>query len=758
MIEYFEICLRKLKHILSPTAWTIKFLKLSTSKEFTHRPGLILIQIDGVSRTHFHRALDGGYLPFIKSLLRQEELHEWPFYSGLPSSTPSVQGELFYGVKQGVSAFKFKDHETGRIFTMYNPGSAAKLEERLKEEGEPLLKGGSSYGNIFAGGAEESHFCVATGWETLKHLANPFRVLVISIFHLVTVLRIFFFSCLEIVFALANFIRGFLNGYSLWGVVRLHLNRILFAVFLREYITERVRMDIIRGLPIIHLNYLAYDEQAHLRGPDSGWAYLSLKAVDRCVRKIWNEAHHSMVRDYDVWIYSDHGQELVTPYSIKEGRSIQKAVEEVYSEVVPENPDEKEKVLVTARGPVGHIYLPSDLNPEMTELLATQFVAQAKIPLVLTLTKEDRVRAWTPEGAFSIPEEAHKILGENHPFLKVVTQELVHLCHHADKGTFLIMGWRKDERSISFPMEWGSHAGPGSEETHAFALLPVDCPVSPESRSYLRALDLRDASLKLLGRGKEEKLYLKKKRELPHDHLRVMSYNIHRCRGMDGSVSPERIARVIARYNPDVIALQEVARGFLPSDDLKQAERIAELLDMEHHFHVVHRVERHEQGNAILSRFPIKLMKASKLPGHSFRSFFEPRGALWVELDLGEKKVQMMNVHLSLWPHERRMQANALLSEEWLSHESCKEPVILCGDFNSLPHSPVYRKITQKLKDAQYTVNSRKHMSTWFGRYPLGCIDYIFVDGLKVKGVKVPRTKLEKNASDHLPLIADLML
>jgi len=794
MIGFLEENIRRLRRVFSPSRWVIKLLDLPTASEMDSRAGLVMIQIDGLSRKRFQHAMAKGHLPFLKHLLEQEQFREWPFYSGIPSSTPAVQGELFYGVRQSVSAFKFRDHETGKVFTMYNPSAAALMEERLRDEGEGLLKEGSSYSNIFSGGAKESHFCVSTTrWATLKKALHPYRMAVMVLCHLHIVIRMFFLVLTEMFLAVLYFFHGILKGRSIFEEFRVIAMRLVFSIFLREYITAGVGVDIARGLPVIHVNYLGYDEQAHLRGPSSRLAYWSLHGIDRCIRRIWHATHHSLRRDYDVWVYSDHGQEEVVPYPVERQTTIQKAVEKLFHDLMadkefetedhagphigwPEwltgkfdhNADEaavpggkpptvsKNRLIVAARGPVGHIYLPCLLSREQTELFASQLVADVKIPVVLALGDEGEVHAWTEEGRFRLPEDGDRILGKEHPYLKEVSQELADLCHHADKGAFLILGWRKGKKSITFPTEWGSHAGPGPEETSGFALLPSDAPASPASGEFLRALDLRKAALTFLGRLRKT-VPDRKPFKKSSDQLRVISYNVHRCRGMDGRTSPERIARVIARYDPDVIALQEVSTDFLPSEHLKQAEKIAELLDMEFHFHVVHRVERREQGNAILSRFPLRVIQASRLPGLAFRSFFEPRGALWVELDLGGHKVQMMNVHLSLWPHERRMQAVALMGKEWLSSEECRPPLILCGDLNSLPGSPVYRHLTQTLRDAQYIANNRKHFNTWFGRYPLGCIDYIFVGPhIHIHGVKVPNTRLEKNASDHLPLVADL--
>jgi endonuclease/exonuclease/phosphatase family metal-dependent hydrolase len=43
-----------------------------------------------------------------------------------------------------------------------------------------------------------------------------------------------------------------------------------------------------------------------------------------------------------------------------------------------------------------------------------------------------------------------------------------------------------------------------------------------------------------------------------HVPVRVATYNIHRCRGIDRRVMPQRVAEVLRGIDADVIALQEV--------------------------------------------------------------------------------------------------------------------------------------------------------------------------------------------------------
>jgi len=239
--------------------------------------------------------------------------------------------------------------------------------------------------------------------------------------------------------------------------------------------------------------------------------------------------------------------------------------------------------------------------------------------------------------------------------------------------------------------------------------------------------------------------------------LSVMTYNVHSCIGMDGKVWPQRIAEVIALCNPDIVALQELDLGLVRSEMMDQAHLIALTLDMTYHFHSSIQLEEGQYGNAILSRFPFRLVRAGSIPTEALKKSFERRGAIWSEVDFHGRMIQVVATHFGLNRFERSAQTNALLGPEWLGHPYCRSPVILCGDFNALPSSSVYRRITRQMQDAQRSIKSGRPQGTWPSRVPILCIDHLFfTSDMKVHKVMVPKTPLTRAASDHLPLVVTL--
>ena len=241
--------------------------------------------------------------------------------------------------------------------------------------------------------------------------------------------------------------------------------------------------------------------------------------------------------------------------------------------------------------------------------------------------------------------------------------------------------------------------------------------------------------------------------------LRIMTYNVHRCVGVDRKLDPGRIAAVIAQSRPDIVALQEVDVGRSRTGGVDQAHAIAARLGMAFHFNAALKVQEEQYGDAILTSGELTLIKAGALPGSPDFRRLEPRGALWVNIRIGERRLQVLNTHLGLVPHEQRAQALALAGPEWIGGALRRDPLIVLGDFNATPHQAVYRTLAGRLNDARISVESARASPTFPSRLPMLAIDHVFVsEDVQVKAVRAITAPLARVASDHLPLIVDFAL
>ena len=246
---------------------------------------------------------------------------------------------------------------------------------------------------------------------------------------------------------------------------------------------------------------------------------------------------------------------------------------------------------------------------------------------------------------------------------------------------------------------------------------------------------------------------------MPSSSIRILTYNVRRCLGIDGQLSPARVAAAIAECQPDIVALQELDVSRKRTDNVDQAREIARELNLRHvYFFPAMRVLEEEYGDAIITDLPSRLVKAGALPGLARRPGLEPRGALWATITAGGAELQVINTHFGLKRPERLAQAEAIVGEEWLGHEDCIGPTILLGDFNSVPRGRVYRRLTGRLRDAHTAGASPKRPGATFpANFPLFRIDHMLVSPeVEVISAGTVRTPLARVASDHLPLVAEV--
>ena len=240
---------------------------------------------------------------------------------------------------------------------------------------------------------------------------------------------------------------------------------------------------------------------------------------------------------------------------------------------------------------------------------------------------------------------------------------------------------------------------------------------------------------------------------------RIMTYNVHLCIGTDRRLDPGRIADVIAAQNPDIIALQELDVGRARTGGLDQAHELSRRLGMRFHFNPAMAFEAEAYGDAILTNLPERLVRAGPLPGYPPLPRLEPRGALWVAVQVGGRELQVITTHLGLVPGEQRRQAAALAGINWLGHPDRATPTILLGDFNAHRRSGVCKTLLHGLLDTRQLMNGAGAISTFPSTLPIVGIDHVFVsDDVRVRAITTPADRLTRQASDHLPLVVDFDL
>lgn len=237
--------------------------------------------------------------------------------------------------------------------------------------------------------------------------------------------------------------------------------------------------------------------------------------------------------------------------------------------------------------------------------------------------------------------------------------------------------------------------------------------------------------------------------------LRVVTYNVHKCRGLDRRVRPDRIAAVLRETGGDVIALQEVLSIEGHGHEQHQAKYIADALGMDYRIGENRRLRGGAYGNVMLSRLPLGEVKNFDITWRGR----ERRGCLRADVHLEDgRRLHVFNIHLGTAYIERRFQGRRLVSDEILNNPELQGPRVVVGDFNEWTHGLASRLLSSHFKSA----DTRYHLSrarTYPGILPLVHLDHVYYDAaLELKRLTLHRSRMALIASDHLPLVADFEL
>jgi endonuclease/exonuclease/phosphatase family metal-dependent hydrolase len=238
--------------------------------------------------------------------------------------------------------------------------------------------------------------------------------------------------------------------------------------------------------------------------------------------------------------------------------------------------------------------------------------------------------------------------------------------------------------------------------------------------------------------------------------LRVATYNIHKCRGMDGRVRPDRIARVLREMDADILALQEVVSLAGRSPEQDQARYLAEELGFYAHLGENRRLGRAAYGNLLLSRFPIHATQNYDITARRGR---ERRGCLRVDLKAGEGALlHVFNIHMGTGFFERRHQVRKLVDARVLDNGELSGPRIVLGDFNEWTRGMASRFLCSRFPSADPRSRLRRTRS-YPGVLPFLHLDHVYFDShLELERLTLHRSLTALLASDHLPILADFRL
>jgi hypothetical protein len=298
----------------------------SLHEEEGERRAFIIIEIDGLAYDYLRQALRAGHMPYLSRLIMNRDLRLTRWRCGLPSTTPASQAGILYGNNWDIPGFRWYDKATGESIMCKLPGVVRSIQEKVAAGRAGLLRGGSSYTNMFDGDARLSLFTLsALGRHRVFENVRGFGFLILfglSPLRLVRVVGLALWSWLA--YVVKRFVAWLRSGprkskFTFWGPLLEIFNNIIF----REVTTFSVMLDIYRGMPAIYAAYTGYDEIAHHFGADSSEALRALRGIDKQIRQIDRIRQLYVERQYDLYILSDHGMTNSVPFPWAYGQTLE---------------------------------------------------------------------------------------------------------------------------------------------------------------------------------------------------------------------------------------------------------------------------------------------------------------------------------------------------------------------------------------------------------------------------------------------------
>ena len=286
------------------------------------RPGVVILQIDGLPAPLLHWAIQAGDVPTLRRWIRNGSHRLAGWTAQLPPTTPASQAGILHGRSDAVPAFRWYEKENHRLVVTSHPHDAAYVEKGMTDGRGLLADGGVSIGNIFTGDAVQSLLTISAG---RGH--GPSRAFAASY------LRPFGFTR-SVVLVLAEMVKELYQGRrQRLRQVEPRINRRssyvalrgITNVLLRDVNVRLLVEQMLAGAPVMYCDFTDYDEVAHHAGPTRPESMASLAGIDRAIGLLERAA--SMAgRHYEFVVLSDHGQSQGATFRQRYGESLEAVV------------------------------------------------------------------------------------------------------------------------------------------------------------------------------------------------------------------------------------------------------------------------------------------------------------------------------------------------------------------------------------------------------------------------------------------------
>lgn len=300
--------------------------KKKRKKEVKNYPGVIVIEIDGLSYGMLSKAIENGYMSNVKKLIESKTHSLKPWITDLSSQTGASQAGILHGNNRDVVAFRWVEKENNnKIVQCSSLKDIEILEERISDGNGLLANNGASRSNLFSGDSEDV-ILTSSKFRNFKKLYNTAwfslysspsytaRIAILGLYDLIKELR----SQRK---HESEDIQPRIDRDFKYASIRVGTN-----VFMSEVNTSTLLGDVMVGdVDIAYSTYLGYDEIAHHSGVEDEDSYYALRLIDKHIKRLMEGSRYSS-REYQFVIQSDHGQSKGATFTQRCGMTFEEFV------------------------------------------------------------------------------------------------------------------------------------------------------------------------------------------------------------------------------------------------------------------------------------------------------------------------------------------------------------------------------------------------------------------------------------------------
>jgi len=295
----------------------------------TDVPGVLFLEIDGLSEPVLRRAIHDGRVPTLARWLESGNHRLVGWECDLSSQTSASQAGILLGNNFDIPAFRWYEKDNKKRMVSNRPLDTAELERRLSSGDGLLVEQGASRSNLFSGDAPMAIFTFSTITDLAKGSKQDFYPLFMGPYNSFRLALLFLLDLLS-EFRAARHQRTHDENPRIHRGGYYPLLRAFTTVLMRDLSIHILIGDMIEGIPYVYATFVGYDEVAHHSGVERPDAIDVLQKLDEQFDRLEGVLDLA-ARPYHFVVLSDHGQSQGATFKQRYGQTLEELVRALVS-------------------------------------------------------------------------------------------------------------------------------------------------------------------------------------------------------------------------------------------------------------------------------------------------------------------------------------------------------------------------------------------------------------------------------------------